>query len=97
MIGDAVAQAFADLLGTTAAEGGYFAGALFTAALFLAFVIISSKLGGGAIPSFGGLVLGAIISWMLGWWPPVSIIVTALLLAAVVVGPFRESSGSQGV
>lgn len=95
MIGDAVAAAFASLLGTTALEGGYFAGALFTGAIFIAFLIIASKIGGGAVPSFGGLVLGALISFMLGWWPPVTILITGLLLAAVAI-PFFRDGGAAG-
>jgi hypothetical protein len=92
-LGDAVAQAFADLFGATLAEGGAIAGGIFCAALFFAMVILSAKLEGGAAPAFGGLLIGAVISVMMGWfemWVP---LLAALLLAVILIKPFGSSSG----
>lgn len=92
-IGDAVAQAFADLLGTTLAEGGFIAGAIFTGAAFVAILILAMALEGEAKVAFGGLLIGAIVSTGLGWWEPWTILIAALLMAVVVIGPLRDESG----
>jgi hypothetical protein len=93
MLGEVIAQAIADLFGTSLAEGGAIAGAIFCAALFMSFTILSASLHGSAIPSFGGLLIGAIVSNMLGWWEPWTILITALLMTLVVVAPFARGGG----
>jgi hypothetical protein len=97
MLGQAIAQAFADLFGTSLAEGGAIAGAIFCAALFLTFTILSAAIHGSALPSFGGLLIGAIVSNMMGWWEAWTILAAALLMAVMIVGPFGKGSGNGGV
>ena len=80
-----MAQAFASLLGTTATEGGYIAGAIFATGLFIAFMIIGSRMKAGPFVAFAGLVIGSLFSWFMGWWPPASIILATILLVLGIV------------
>lgn len=94
-IGDPVAQAIADLFGATLAEGGYLAGAMFSGALFTVFVILSARFDGPPLVAFGALLMGSMVSVMVGWWPYWTMLITGFLFLVFLVAPFggRSSGG----
>jgi hypothetical protein len=74
--------------------GGWIAGAVFTTVLFVGLVILVAAVQGSAMPAFGGLLIGAIFSVMMGWWGPWTILLGALMMALIVVKPVVKPFGN---
>ena len=90
MVFDSIAQAFADLLGTTPEIAGFILGFSTIMVLLIAFLIVLDKQ--EITVGYLGAGVGVAFVAMVGWWPLWSIIFIALLVALLLVQPFASST-----
>ena len=93
---DGVAESFAQLFGTSVEMGGFVAGAAATFGLFLVCVILVSRMQQGGIAAVaGGLLVGAIFSALVGWWPLWTVYIAGFFMAVIIASPFLQGGGGR--
>ena len=86
MVFDLIAQAFGNVLGTSAEVGGVLAGVILIFVLIIMFSLITDNEFIIAIVAFIGLVVNVCV----GWWPIWIIVILGLFLAIVAFKPMAE-------